>query len=218
MPTRNRFFPLLFTLNFFAMRVIPTKVHGVLDYLSGLLFIASPWLFDFANGGAAQWIPIFVGATILLVSLVTDYELSVAKLVPMPTHLALDVLSGALLAASPWLFGFSELVYWPHLLLGVAEVGAGLMTRQVPDYRVSTASPTHQRPTPGGVPKDGRSYQAGNVIEVEDKRTSTEAQRHMQNDEELDTHVREKQQQRAADTDRARRTDSAEHLPKQHDL
>lgn len=199
------------------MRVIPTKVHGVLDYLSGLLFIASPWLFDFANGGAAQWTPIFVGATILLVSLVTDYELSVAKLVPMPAHLALDVLSGALLAASPWLFGFSELVYWPHLLLGVAEIGAGLMTRQVPDYRVSTAMPTNERPVPGGLPKDENSYQAGDVIEVPDNRTSTEAQRHMTNDEELDTHVREKERQRAADTDRSRRTGSAEHLPRQHD-
>ena len=196
------------------MRVIPTKVHGVLDYLSGLLLIASPWLFDFANGGAAQWVPVLVGATILLVSLVTDYELSVAKLVPMRTHLALDVLSGALLAASPWLFGFSELVYWPHLLLGVAEIGAGLLTRQVPDYRVSSAAATPQEPTPGGVPKGENSYQAGDVIEIEDDRTSTEAQRHMQNDEELDAHVRDKERQRAANPTRS---DSAEHLPGQHD-
>lgn len=199
------------------MRVIPTKVHGVLDYLSALLLIASPWLFDFANGGAAQWVPILVGATILLVSLVTDYELSVAKLVPMPTHLALDILSGALLAASPWLFGFAELVYWPHLLIGVAEIGAGLLTRQVPDYRVSTATPTNRDATPGGLPKDEDSYQAGDVIEIPDNRASTEAQRHMSKDEELDTHVREKEQQRAADTDRSRRTGSAEHPPRQHD-
>lgn len=198
------------------MRVIPTKVHGVLDYLSALLLIASPWLFDFANGGAAQWVPILVGATILLVSLVTDYELSVAKLVPMPTHLALDILSGALLAASPWLFGFAELVYWPHVLIGVAEIGAGLLTRQVPDYQVSTEAPTNRSATPGGLPKDENSYQAGDVIEVQDDSTSTEAQRHMSNREELDTHVREKEQQRAADTDRSR-TNSAEHLPRQHD-
>jgi hypothetical protein len=115
------------------------------------------------------------------------------------------------------LFGFADLVYWPHLLLGVAEIGAGLMTRQVPDYRVAAAAPTHDRPVPSGVPKDEDSYQAGDVIEVDDNRTSTEAQRHMQNDEELETHVREKEQQRAADTDRSRRTNSAEHLPHQHD-
>ena len=199
------------------MRIIPTKVHGVLDYLSGLLLIASPWLFDFANGEAAQWVPIFIGATVLVVSLITDYELSVAKLVPMPTHLGIDVLGGALLAASPWLFGFDELVIWPHLLLGIFAIGSGLLTRQVPDYRVATATPAAARSTPGGVPKSEASYQAGDVIEAPDKRTSTETQRHMTNDEEVDTHVREKQQQRAADTDRSRRTGSGEHLPRQHD-
>ena len=199
------------------MRVIPTKMHGVLDYLTALLLIASPWLFDFADGGAAQWVPIVVGATILLVSLITDYELSVAKVVPVSTHLALDMLSGALLAASPWLFGFAELVYWPHLLIGVAEIGAGLLTRKVPDYHTSATVPTNERTVPGGLPKKEGSYQTGDVIEVPDNRASTKAQRHMTNDEELDTHVREKEQQRAADTDRARRTGSAEHLPTQHD-
>lgn len=202
------------------MRLIPTKIHGVLDYLSGLLLIASPWLFGFANGEFAQWIPMIVGATILVVSLLTDYELSAAKLIPMRTHLALDVLSGATLAASPWLFGFAEWVYWPHVLLGIAEIGAGLLTQRVPSYRQAVSAPAIDRPkasaTRGGQ-TDHREYHTGDVIEVDDNRTDTEAQRHMQKDEELETHVREKQQQRAADTDRSRRTRSGEHSPQRHD-
>lgn len=202
------------------MRLIPTKVHGGLDYLSGALLIASPWLFDFANGSFAQWIPMIVGSTILLVSLITDYEFSIAKLVPMRTHLALDVLSGATLAASPWLFGFAEWIFWPHLLLGMAEIGAGLLTQRVPSYRQPV--PASEEDHPGVYANRGKKpqrsdYQTGDVIEVPDDRANTEAQRHMQNDEELDTHVREKQQQRAADTDRARRTRGGEHLPQQHD-
>jgi hypothetical protein len=35
------------------MRFISTKTHGVLDYLMGLFLILSPWIFGFANGGAA---------------------------------------------------------------------------------------------------------------------------------------------------------------------
>jgi hypothetical protein len=37
-------------------------------------------------------------------------------------HLALDAVNGALLAASPWLFGFAEEVSAPHLGLGLFEI------------------------------------------------------------------------------------------------
>ena len=117
------------------MRFIPTRVHGMLDYASGLLLIVAPYLLGFADGTAAQYIPQALGAGILLMSLITDYEFSLAKLVPMPVHLGVDVAGGLLLAASPWLFGFADRVYWPHLILGLAEIGAGLMTRTAPDAR-----------------------------------------------------------------------------------
>jgi SPW repeat len=117
------------------MRIIPTRIHGMLDYASGLLLLLAPYIFNFADGTAAQYVPQAIGAGVLLMSLVTDYELSLAKLVPMPAHLAVDVAGGVLLAASPWLFGFADRVYWPHLVLGLAEIGAGLMTRTIPDTR-----------------------------------------------------------------------------------
>lgn len=52
----------------------------------------------------------------------------------MGTHLGLDAASGVLLAASPWLFGFSVVVFWPHLILGLFEVAAALTTRTTPAY------------------------------------------------------------------------------------
>ena len=113
-------------------RFISIRVHGLLDYLVGLLLIAAPWVFNFARGGAETWVPVALGAGALLYSLFTDYEFGVAKRLPMGTHLTLDLLSGILLAASPWLFGFSEFVYVPHLVLGVLEVGAALMTKTTP--------------------------------------------------------------------------------------
>ena len=113
------------------MRFISSKVHGILDYLSGALFIASPWLFGFAIGGPAQWVPVVVGAMILIASLLTDYELGVVKVVSMPLHLTLDILSGVFLAASPWIFGFADSVYLPHVIFGLLEIGAGLMTHKI---------------------------------------------------------------------------------------
>jgi hypothetical protein len=115
------------------MRFIPTRTHGVIDYFMGALLIVAPYLLGFADGTAAQWIPQIIGAALIGASLLTDYELGVVRMVPMPVHLFLDVAVGVLLAASPWLFGFADRVFWPHLILGLLEIATGLMTRTRPE-------------------------------------------------------------------------------------
>ncbi len=124
------------------MRFIPTRVHGLLDYSTGALLGAAPWLLGFARGGAETWVPVALGGGAIAYSLLTDYELGVSPVIGMPTHLLLDGMSGALLAASPWLFGFADRVRWPHLVLGLFEVGASLMTQTTPSdgYQQSAGS------------------------------------------------------------------------------
>jgi len=114
------------------MRFIPTKVHGVLDYIVGLLLIAVPWILNFNKTGAETIVPIAIGAITLLYSLFTDYEMGLVRRIPMHTHLTLDILAGIVLASSPWVFGFSNHVTAPHLLIGIFEIGAGLTTYTVP--------------------------------------------------------------------------------------
>lgn len=116
------------------MRFINTRIHGMIDYMMGILLIISPWLFGFANGGAAQWVPIILGVGAIFYSIVTDYELGLLKLIPVKAHLMIDLVAGIFLAASPWIFGFADEVYLPHLILGIAEIGASLMTKQHPSY------------------------------------------------------------------------------------
>jgi hypothetical protein len=115
------------------MRVIPTRIHGVIDYLMGIVLIAAPWVLGFADGGPEQWVPVLLGAGVILYSLLTDYELGVAHVIPMPIHLLIDLIGGVVLAASPWLFGFADDIWWPHVVLGVLEIGASLMTRTMPE-------------------------------------------------------------------------------------
>jgi hypothetical protein len=61
------------------MRFIPTRIHGVLDYLYSALLLAAPWLFGFADGGALQWLSMLGGAGTLIMSLLTDYEFSLRR-------------------------------------------------------------------------------------------------------------------------------------------
>jgi threonine/homoserine efflux transporter RhtA len=94
----------------------------------GLVLLVSPWLFGFSRSGLETWIPVILALGAILMSLMTNYEYSIAKLIPMSAHLTVDFISGLLLAVSPWLFGFSHYVFVPHLILGIMEIGASLST------------------------------------------------------------------------------------------
>jgi len=110
------------------MRFIPTWVHGWIDYLVVTLFLIAPTLFGFGAGGAETRIFPVLGIGIIVYSLLTDYELGAIALIPVPWHLRIDIVLGLLLAVSPWLFGFAERAWVPHLLLGLVAIGAGLLT------------------------------------------------------------------------------------------
>jgi len=126
-------------------RPLPTHVHGMLDYALGGFLMASPWLLGFADGGAGTVLPVLLGAAMLGYSICTDYELGVARLIPMRVHLALDLGGSALLALSPWLFRFDSVVRLPHLCLGLLGIGLALRTRKRPSYLPPRRT---QRPIP----------------------------------------------------------------------
>ena len=115
-----------------AMRIIPTQIHGVIDYVTGGALLAAPKLLGLDGDSPASTVFRLAGGGATAYSLLTDYELGLVKVLPMRTHLALDAASGALIAASPWLFGFARggRRYWlPHALVGATEILAALMTK-----------------------------------------------------------------------------------------
>ena len=122
------------------MRFIPTLIHGAIDYAWGLALLASPFVFGFADGGAAQWTAMVAGAGAVLYALATDYELGLVPLLAMPVHLVIDGAGGALLAASPWLLGFADRTSGVHLAFGLFSVAASLTTRREPARRARAGS------------------------------------------------------------------------------
>jgi hypothetical protein len=111
------------------MKIIDQKTHGILDYLYGVILMASPWLFNFYEGGSESWVAIVLGAGTLVYSIVTNYELCLVKLIPMRIHLLVDLVAGIFLAASPWLLGFSDKIIWPHLVFGIIAIFVPLVTK-----------------------------------------------------------------------------------------
>jgi hypothetical protein len=131
------------------MRFIPTKLHAPLDYIVGAALIAAPWIFQFSDVTSATVVSIVIGIGLIAYSLITDYELGLWKVAPMAVHNLFDIVGGAFLAASPWIFGFADdsaNVWLPHVVVGLAAVFLGLTTVQRGGYsyrkaRATTATP-----------------------------------------------------------------------------
>ncbi|MFN3663401.1 hypothetical protein [Yoonia sp.] len=115
--------------------MIDTRTHGIIDYLTGALLILAPYIFGFATGGVEQWLPQLIGVAIIVMSLMTSYELSLAKVIPLNVHLGVDVVSGIFLAVSPWLLGYAHVIWWPHVLVGILEVVVVVLTKRTDTVR-----------------------------------------------------------------------------------
>jgi drug/metabolite transporter (DMT)-like permease len=72
------------------MRLIPTQVHSAVDVMVGALLVALPWVANFENARSLTGICVGAGAAVLVMGLLTDYETSPLKVIPMPIHLAID--------------------------------------------------------------------------------------------------------------------------------
>ncbi len=83
-------------------KLFSTKIHGVIDYGWAS---ALPVLPRFLSGSSGvNRLLKGAGLGTLIYSLLTRYELGAVKLLPMPAHLAFDVMQGiALVVASLWL-------------------------------------------------------------------------------------------------------------------
>jgi hypothetical protein len=115
------------------MKFLSTRTHGLIDYLSVGSLIALPralgWsdrVTNFVTGSA-------LGA--LGYSLLTRYELGVLKVLPMPGHLLLDGLSGAMFCGAPFLFPDEDTTVQSMLVgIGLFEIGVALTTETEPSY------------------------------------------------------------------------------------
>ncbi len=113
------------------MKLLSTRTHGILDYLTAGTLMAMPR----AMGWSENVTRFLTGAAVGTIgySLLTRYEFGAVKVLPMRAHLALDAFSGVTLAASPLVFPDEEPEVKQALIgLGLFEIAAALTTDPVP--------------------------------------------------------------------------------------
>jgi hypothetical protein len=108
------------------VRVLPAWFHAIADYAVGVLLIVVA--IAAGNGAEEVGLGVVVGATVLLVSMLTRYPLGVAKVLPFTVHSAGDYLAAALLIAGPAILGITGGIAAFYVVMGVAVLAVSLVT------------------------------------------------------------------------------------------
>jgi len=81
------------------MKIINSKIHGIIDYVVVLFLWLSPTLFKLSPTIAA--FTYALGGVHLILTLLTDFKLGAAKIIPLKLHGWIELVVGVILVASP---------------------------------------------------------------------------------------------------------------------
>ena len=85
------------------IKPISTRTHGIIDYAFAGALIALPFLMRWDR--RATRLSLGAGLTTLGVSMVTNYECGLVRLLPMRAHLAMDAAETSMLMGAPKVLG-----------------------------------------------------------------------------------------------------------------
>ncbi len=110
------------------MNRISPRLHGYLDYVTVVVFLLAPTLIGL-TGLPAQLAYALAGIH-LVMTLLTDFPLGVAKLIPFPMHGWIERAVGPLLVLASFLPGFATdtTAQVFYLVMGVVIIAVGLLT------------------------------------------------------------------------------------------
>jgi hypothetical protein len=105
----------------------------VIEYVAAAVLVLCPFVFGFAQVDAARNLFLAVGIALAAYSLVTNFYYSIAKIIPLNAHMALDVALGVLLMIAPAIFGYRDRItggqYLLHFILGLGVIALVAFTR-----------------------------------------------------------------------------------------
>lgn len=122
---------------------IPLNLYAPIEPLVAVIVIAAPWIFGFSETDSATAICVIVGLVMLVSGALTDWRMSLARVIPLRMHLMTDLLLAAVLILSPLVFGFADEGGPTRFMViaGVLEAMTALMTR----WDRTEAEPTYTR-------------------------------------------------------------------------
>lgn len=91
-------------------RFVTRTIHAYIDYPVALSLVAVPFVLGLgASNPLALWLSVATGVAAFVLTLLTDHETGVFRVLPYWFHLAVDRLVGATFVVAPIALGFTGL-------------------------------------------------------------------------------------------------------------
>ena len=100
------------------MRFVTRTIHSYIDYPVAVSLIGTPFILGLgASNPLALWLSVAAGIAAFVLTLLTDHETGVIRVIPYWLHVAVDRLVGLTFLAAPFVLGFigiDAIYYWAN--------------------------------------------------------------------------------------------------------
>jgi predicted cobalt transporter CbtA len=126
---------------------LPLRMHAAIEPVIGIILIAAPWIFGFSNTDDAKVLCIVLGVLVIAGGAMTDWRVSLVRLIPLRAHFMWDLLIALVLIIAPFVLGYSDDGGATRfsVIAGVLEAGAALATRWDPAEAAAEGSAVDRR-------------------------------------------------------------------------
>lgn len=91
-----------------SIRFVTRKIHAWIDYPVALSLMGTPFLLGLgATNKLALWLSVATGAAALILTLLTDHETGLVRVLPYWFHVMVDRLVGVTFLIAPFVLGFT---------------------------------------------------------------------------------------------------------------
>jgi hypothetical protein len=89
------------------MRFVTRQIHAYLDYPVAISLMVLPFVLGLGSANpVAKWLAVATGVAAFLLTVFTDHELGLVRILPYKFHVAVDRLVGVTFIVAPFALGF----------------------------------------------------------------------------------------------------------------
>ena len=120
---------------------ITKNMHAYLDYPVAIGLMVIPFLLGIGDSNhLALWLSVATGVAALVLTLLTDHQTGVFRVLPYKFHLTVDFMVGVVFLLAPHVMGFAGLDMWYFTALGATVLAVVGLHKPEPVLAVAAQS------------------------------------------------------------------------------